>query len=637
MAEKKQMDLTLVKGVGERMAQKIIHSLGGEKEFNRAVANFEVDRIASVEGVSQRKAIYIINELLGNPTQQFLKTERALQLYEEIIEKILEYSHTSFARNKILLLSLSKNPTQIQSSIDFVMGAKNSVSHLPIPQIKNLLKNLSLPQKTRPYYDPSKAILVENQDDYSYLMEMGLNQYYPLITARDSLELQEYEFVIYVYSSGELAMDDASNLIMVNKESDILEIVPETVLAYFRENESIFEQVLKLRKILGRKTVLQEVHDILQELKELKIKEIDFDQAVNSAKDRADEEIKKAIKNVDLKGDEVLALLNQGMPDKIEKIFDEVISKARSDIYSNTGTEFDPFFRTYPLEIDQKELERVKKLEVSKMQINAFDKKVSAAKRLSELEQQVNQEIREALEFDYEFALGCFAHFYQLEAPEISNEISFEEALHLNLAQEDEEHIQRINYRLSSGENVALLTGANSGGKTTLLETMAQISIMTQMGLPVCAREARVKLLDEIFFFSKKRSLDAGAFESFLRTFMPIVTTDTQKLILLDELEAITELEAAVKIISSFIELINDSDSYAVIVTHMAREIMKYTSARVDGIEAKGLDDEYNLLVDRTPRMNYLARSTPELILKMIYSRSDGKLKDVYGKILEKF
>jgi dsDNA-specific endonuclease/ATPase MutS2 len=69
----------------------------------------------------------------------------------------------------------------------------------------------------------------------------------------------------------------------------------------------------------------------------------------------------------------------------------------------------------------------------------------------------------------------------------------------------------------------------------------------------------------------------------------------------------------------------------------MAREIIKYAPVRVDGIEAKGLDEDYNLLVDRTPRMNYLARSTPELILKMIHSRSEGKLKEVYGKILEKF
>ena len=248
------------------------------------------------------------------------------------------------------------------------------------------------------------------------------------------------------------------------------------------------------------------------------------------------------------------------------------------------------------------------------------------------------------MEFDYQFALGCFAHYYQLKAPELGDAFHLEGALHLNLAHKNEnestnssEDIQRINYSLFYPENVALLTGANSGGKTTLLETLAQISIMTHMGLPVCAEKAEVKLLDEVYFFSKQRSLDAGAFESFLRTFMPIVTTDNQKLILLDELEAITELEAAVKIISSFIELINDSNSFAVIVTHMAREIIKYAPIRVDGIEAKGLDDNYNLLVDRTPKMNYLARSTPELILKMIYERSDGKLKDIYGKILEKF
>jgi len=57
----------------------------------------------------------------------------------------------------------------------------------------------------------------------------------------------------------------------------------------------------------------------------------------------------------------------------------------------------------------------------------------------------------------------------------------------------------------------------------------------------------------------------------------------------------------------------------------------------VDGIEASGLDDEYNLIVDRTPRMDYLARSTPELILRRVYEKSDGKVKDVYRKMLELF
>lgn len=118
---------------------------------------------------------------------------------------------------------------------------------------------------------------------------------------------------------------------------------------------------------------------------------------------------------------------------------------------------------------------------------------------------------------------------------------------------------------------------------------------------------------------------------------MPIVTREEDKLILLDELEAITELEAAVKIISSFMDFIHNSKSFAVIVTHMASEILKYTDVRVDGIEAKGLDSDYNLIVDRTPRMNYLAKSTPELILRRMYETSNGKLQSVYKQILEKF
>ena len=97
----------------------------------------------------------------------------------------------------------------------------------------------------------------------------------------------------------------------------------------------------------------------------------------------------------------------------------------------------------------------------------------------------------------------------------------------------DKDYVQQVDYQLTKDENIALLTGANSGGKTTLLETLTQISIMAQMGLPVSADACEIKIVDEIYHFSKKRSLDAGAFESFLNVFIPIVTTDSEKLVLL--------------------------------------------------------------------------------------------------------
>ena len=89
-----QIKLQDIKGVGEKLANKILHELGGEEELNRIVENMELEKISSIEGISQRKAVEILNQLLGNPKQDFLKSERAFQLYSEIIDKILSYANT---------------------------------------------------------------------------------------------------------------------------------------------------------------------------------------------------------------------------------------------------------------------------------------------------------------------------------------------------------------------------------------------------------------------------------------------------------------------------------------------------------------------------------------------------------------
>ncbi len=631
-----RLDLRKIKGIGERQAEKIISSFGSEKEFLKAVQNYEVDRINSIEGVSQKKAIHIINTFLGNPNKEFLKTDQSEHIYNDIIEKILGFANTKYSENRILLMSPLKNEKTITDNIDFVMKAKYSVSQLPLEEIKTLLKKIDSLEEPKPNYDPSNAILVETQEDYHQLIEMGLNSYCPVITGDEFENPEDFEFIVYVYSEG-LIEFESQNIAMVNSSAEKFEIVPEIVLSYFKKNYHVIENTLKIKEILGRKSLLGDVIDIINLLEAQDLDETIFDKTVESAKNKADLKLKEAIEKIDLKGDEVLDLLNESMPKKIQKIFDEVITEAQNEVREKTGVSFDPFIQKYPLELDHAEIERIKKQEMGKKYINAFEGNVKAAKTLSNMKRMVEEEIQEILLFDYEFTLGCFAHYYDLNPPEIGNGFSFEGGINLNLALENKAEIQRVDYTLESPDNVVLLTGANSGGKTTLLETIAQICIMSQIGLPVCATKARVKLVDELYFFSKKRSLDAGAFESFLRTFMPIVIRETNKLILLDELEAITELEAAVKIISSFMDFIGESDSLAVIVTHMATEILKYTNVRVDGIEAKGLDENYNLIVDRTPRMNYFARSTPELILRRMYEKSDNKLKDIYRQVLEKF
>ncbi len=631
-----------IKGIGDKLSEKIVRSVGGEEELQKIIENVDVEKIIAIDGISQRKAISIMNQLLNNQNYDFIKSDRAMEIYEDIINKILAYSNTSYSKNRILLLSPSKDMAKIKKQVKFVMDAKRQVSQMPIIKLRGLMKNLKELEEPKAEYDASKVILVESEEDNSYLTDLGLNQYYPILTASDSPllreELMNYDLIFYVYSQGILDFEGMPNLVMVNIDENDYEIVPEKIINFFLQNQDIFERVHEIQKIRNKESVLGEIIPILDELNIVDKQEVDIDDVVNSLKYDMDEELEKSIKNIDLEGDEILNLLNNNFPPKISKIFDDIISKRKKIIKEKTGIDFDPYLRKYPIEIDEAEVERVKLERSSKKENDIFDIKKSAAIQLNSIKEKAIKEVEDVIKFDYEFTLGSFAYEYELTEPEFSDEIKLKGAIHLDLSlKKDNDDIQKIDYELTENENIALLTGANSGGKTTLLETLTQISIMAQMGLPVNAEQCEIKLFDEIYHFSKKRSLDAGAFESFLNVFIPIVTTKSEKLVLLDELEGITELEAAVKIISTFIDMIKESNSYGIIVTHMARELMNYTDVRVDGIEAKGLDENYNLIVDRTPKMNFLAKSTPELILKRIYEKSDDELKVVYARILEKF
>ena len=75
------------------------------------------------------------------------------------------------------------------------------------------------------------------------------------------------------------------------------------------------------------------------------------------------------------------------------------------------------------------------------------------------------------------------------------------------------------------------------------------------------------------------------------------------------------------------------------IVTHLAPSIIEAAGKemRTDGIEARGLDENLELIVDRTPRRNHLARSTPELIVRRLVERSQGDARNVFNSILERF
>jgi len=179
-----------------------------------------------------------------------------------------------------------------------------------------------------------------------------------------------------------------------------------------------------------------------------------------------------------------------------------------------------------------------------------------------------------------------------------------------------------------TGDRVAVLTGANSGGKTTLLETLCQVQLLAQMGLPVPADDAEVSLVDTIVFHRRHASFNAGVLESTLRSVVPPLTGGDRTLMLVDEFEAITEPGSAANLLHGLVTLTVERDALGVFVTHLADDLEPLPeAARTDGIFAEGLSPDLELEVDYQPRFETVGKSTPEFIVSRLVANADDPVE----------
>ncbi|RBI62220.1 DNA mismatch repair protein [halophilic archaeon] len=245
----------------------------------------------------------------------------------------------------------------------------------------------------------------------------------------------------------------------------------------------------------------------------------------------------------------------------------------------------------------------------------------------------------------FHLSLARFADAFEMTRPEFAEgAFAVENARNLFLAA-GSGSVQPITYGVGdhrvagppSGDRVSVLTGANSGGKTTLLETLCQVGLLAQMGLPVPADRAQVSPSDAIVFHRRHASFNAGVLESTLRSIVPPLTTDGRTLMLVDEFEAITEPGSAADLLHGLVGLTVDKGALGVFVTHLADDLNPLPDqARKDGIFAEGLDDDLELQVDYQPRFDTVGRSTPEFIVSRLIASADDRSEragfDVLGR-----
>jgi DNA mismatch repair protein MutS2 len=626
-------------GIGPQLADALRKRFKGDQGVLAAAQRLDVAGLCAVDGVSERKAVDLIRQVLGldRRGEEFLATPAARKLHDEVVERLLSHASTAPGKNRLRLLGPLPTAKDARAHAERVMAHRDAAARLDRGAVAAALRRIQRPRLPQPRLDPTRLVVCETDDAHERLLSLGIHQWVSLGSRRDLERASGFDLVLYLYEDGgDLDLD---NVVELPSSAAPCEVAPQATFAWFTANRDAIDACQRMADLTGKASKAGEALALLAEATKAGVDAAALRKAAEAVAKEIDGDLRGQVVNLQLSGRDVLDALGAKMPPALQALLDAALGEARRRLKERTGHDVQPFAAKFPFAVDDEEMDRIERRIETVGRIEAFQAQVRLARRLDALRAALEAEADSWLTFDAEFALGCFALENGLHPATFGDRLAFDSSIVLELAASPA--AQRIAYRLGGEHPVALLTGANSGGKTTLLEHAGQLTLMARLGLPVVGEGVVVPWVDELHYVTARRSLDAGAFESFLRTFLPVTHGGRRRLVLADEVEAVTELEAAGRIVGFVVDrLARDCPgSLAIVVTHLAPQILRHVQVpvRVDGIEATGLDDQWNLVVDRTPRMGHLARSTPELIVARLAATTKGPDQPLYQDLLALF
>jgi len=660
------MKLQSVPGVGAKTAE----ALGELAEPARALREGDVATLSRAPGVSPGRAARIARAAIRQRHDDpggFTATDRARDIHRELLALLQERAVTDYAARRLETLY----PSTVDSRIEEVRAfAREAMAREPEPAVLDALSCVE------PLTDPDDVRVRERclatGDAERYAEAQSAVPELSVELVEDARQLAElargYATVITLderFAGADLPAE-------VRVEPDALAnpvtVVPERALAFFAHNRETLDAAATVHRRAGLDppcdlTTLAEALDVLdsdgsvggdEELTRLSDAVADIDAAVSEAERVANDHLRAAIeaRDVTIEGTDLLSLAERGagvdslLERELTDEFETAVERARETLVEtlalqDTGQLARRVFEdrpTYPVERDEQAVTRLREELTAMRDRRAERRKRETARRLAGLRPDCEQLVDRALELDVELAVSRFARDFDCTMPTVGGSGIDIEGGRSPLLDVPVDAVEPVDY---SVEGVTLLSGVNSGGKTSLLDLVALVVTLTQMGLPVPAERARVGRIDELHYHaSSQGTLDAGAFESTLREFGDLVTEVSERrrvLVLVDELESITEPGASALIVAGILEALDRRDATAVFVSHLAREIREAaeTDLDVDGIEAHGLVDG-ELQVERSPVKGSLARSTPELIVEKL-TTDDDRDAEFYRRLLEKF
>jgi len=662
------MDITEI--CGEKTAGAISDIYGHEAE--KVIEDLDIIRLLQVPGLGRKKAISIINksysQKYGNDFEKILGGN-ASKVYDKIVDLLRSYIATEDAKDIILSYFPVRERETIESRMSFLDKARKSYEAIrdsyPViqEQFKRIDKLKDVPK--RKYYD--YVVITDSSEAEKTIKNPLCDSLYISTPADAEYAHNSYSFMVYVYGSDSELSEAIEGYADVMVECDGFDheaYIPDAIVERFIANESTLDAIYKIKTILGgAPKYLEELLSLLKEyrerdlFKEKKITPEEFVDLVRSKEREINKRIGKTLteSGVGLKADRLLELfssigssedpteaLKQNLPPEFNEVYQSILKETLEEIEGVSGMDASSLFPdtfSYPISIDTEKLYELRNvLESSDFRSQyALKRKISSfSKRFID----IHGELLGIYEMDFMLGMGRFLSENDCSIPMLSGKgTSVIDAISMLIDSPlpVSYKIGNTSHDIAGNDNVSVLTGANSGGKTTLLETLLSAQLLVQMGIPAPASEMDTTIYDSIRYLAKAKSQNAGAFETTIKSLVPLATEKGKSLILIDELESITEPGSAARIIAALIEILKENDeTCCIIVTHLGEEISELCDVRVDGIEASGLDEDLNLVVERQPKFGRIGKSTPELIVEKLYRKSKGEKKKVYERMLEK-
>ncbi len=204
----------------------------------------------------------------------------------------------------------------------------------------------------------------------------------------------------------------------------------------------------------------------------------------------------------------------------------------------------------------------------------------------------LQQALEETKKLSWDFLRAEFGLKYSCVIPELLSEpvIKFTGAVNLPLKLHLEE--QGRSYQeldLDFEQRISLITGANMGGKTTVLKTLGQLVQLAKLGIPLPAKAAKLGLPEEIWF-NHDHDKQADNLSSFGREVVAltgVLNSGKTTLLLLDEFAKGTNPKEGEALCSAVLCYLAGSKHSCVAATHYTApsqlpELAQYSMAGLD-------------------------------------------------------